>query len=202
MVETIDSGNTSTGANIESGIADFLLKKISDLVKIPVDEIHATDSFEQLGFDSLMVTGLTNRLEETFSSLPKTLFFEYQNTQDLAGYFVGAFGEKLYDLLKITPDSKDASGDQPAVVAGPSAPSPLSNDGYELKEESSTTAASGGESLDAGVESYLKEQLSGVIKMPVEEIYSDDPGQCGRMVSVSLAVPGQDRRNRRSANSG
>ena len=46
-------------------------------------------ALENYGIDSILAMNLTNQLEKTFGSLPKTLFFEYQTIRELAGYFVG-----------------------------------------------------------------------------------------------------------------
>ena len=49
----------------------------------------------------MMVMELTNRLEKTFGSLSKTLFFEYQTIQELTGYFLETHREQLIELLGI-----------------------------------------------------------------------------------------------------
>ncbi|MBY9082233.1 acyl carrier protein, partial [Paenibacillus sp. CGMCC 1.18879] len=51
--------------------------------------------------DSIMVMQLTNQLEKVFGSLSKTLFFEYQNIQELARYFLEMHREQLQNLLGI-----------------------------------------------------------------------------------------------------
>ncbi|WP_155661247.1 beta-ketoacyl reductase, partial [Priestia megaterium] len=56
---------------------------LSSVLRVPVNHIEADIPFEKYGIDSIMVMQLTNQLEKTFGSLPKTLFFEYQNIQDL-----------------------------------------------------------------------------------------------------------------------
>ncbi|MGA3089271.1 MAG: SDR family NAD(P)-dependent oxidoreductase, partial [Terriglobales bacterium] len=47
-------------------------------------------ALEEYGIDSILAMKLTNQLEQTFGSLSKTLFFEYQTIAELAGYFVKA----------------------------------------------------------------------------------------------------------------
>ncbi|WP_142314922.1 acyl carrier protein, partial [Bacillus wiedmannii] len=74
---------------------------LSSVLRVPVNHIESDAPFEKYGIDSIMVMQLTNQLEKTFGSLPKTLFFEYQNIQDLTGYFLEFYGDQLIDLMGI-----------------------------------------------------------------------------------------------------
>jgi len=49
--------------------------------------------------DSVLVMQMTNQLETVFGSLPKTLFFEYQNILELTEYFIAHHADKLGTLL-------------------------------------------------------------------------------------------------------
>lgn len=80
--------------------ADYFKALISSTLKLPVQRIQTDDPFERYGIDSVMAMEWTNRLEEVFGSLPKTLFFEYQTIQDLCRYFKAAHGDKLRELLR------------------------------------------------------------------------------------------------------
>ncbi|HEX6427154.1 MAG TPA: SDR family NAD(P)-dependent oxidoreductase, partial [Niastella sp.] len=77
----------------------YFKELLAGTIKRPVDQIEADAPMEAYGIDSIMVMQLTNQLETVFGSLPKTLFFEYQNIQDLTGYFLSRYGEKLGQLL-------------------------------------------------------------------------------------------------------
>ncbi len=77
----------------------YLKKLLSAVIKLPADRIEADAPLEMYGIDSVMVMQMTNELEKTFNSLPKTLFYEYQNVQDLAGYFIKSYKDKLKVLL-------------------------------------------------------------------------------------------------------
>jgi hypothetical protein len=54
---------------------------------------------ETYGIDSIMSIKLVNQLEKIFGSLPKTLFFEYQNIRELTGYFMETYPVQLLNLL-------------------------------------------------------------------------------------------------------
>src|SRR5215813_4403597 len=74
---------------------DYLRKQLSELLKAPPQKIDPRAALEIYGMDSILAMKLTNQLEKTFGSLPKTLFFEYQTIRDLAEYFVAHHSEQL-----------------------------------------------------------------------------------------------------------
>ena len=78
---------------------DFFKKQISSVLKLPVQRIEVDAPLEKYGIDSLVAMELTTELEKTFGSLSKTLFFEYQNIQQLTEYFLEAYREQLVKLL-------------------------------------------------------------------------------------------------------
>ncbi|MGK0291265.1 MAG: polyketide synthase PksN, partial [bacterium] len=94
----------------ETGGTNLLLEKmekhlkqlLSDALKIPEHRIQPKNSFSDYGIDSVMVMSLTSALEKEFGSLPKTLFFEYTNVQELTEYFVE---EHLKIVEKLFPSS-------------------------------------------------------------------------------------------------
>jgi polyketide synthase PksN len=78
---------------------NYFKKLLSFVFKLPANRIEASAPLEKYGIDSVMVIQLTNQLEKTFGSLSKTLFFEYQNIQELTGYFLEAYRDQLIQLL-------------------------------------------------------------------------------------------------------
>jgi acyl transferase domain-containing protein/thioesterase domain-containing protein len=74
---------------------EFLKKTLASALKVPEHKIDPDAPLEKYGVDSILSMELTTLLEKTFGPLPKTLFFEYQNVRDLAGYFVREYGGKL-----------------------------------------------------------------------------------------------------------
>ncbi|HWX67121.1 MAG TPA: SDR family NAD(P)-dependent oxidoreductase, partial [Rhodanobacter sp.] len=91
-----------------------LIRLLSTTLKLPAHKIDANARLEAYGIDSVMVMDLTLRLEKSFGSLSKTLFFEYQTMAALADYFLQAHRAKLVELL----DEK-AIATAPAAVARP-----------------------------------------------------------------------------------
>ena len=79
----------------------YFKKLLSATIKLPANQIEADEPMEKYGVDSVMVLQLTRQLEKNFGSLPKTLFFEYQNIKELTGYFLEFYRDRLTELLDI-----------------------------------------------------------------------------------------------------
>lgn len=81
---------------------EYYLKKIvSDITRLPVERIKSKEYMENYGIDSVMVMEITDQLEQDFGTLPKTLFFEYRNIQEIAQYFREHYREKLLEQFAI-----------------------------------------------------------------------------------------------------
>ncbi|MFH6681427.1 SDR family NAD(P)-dependent oxidoreductase [Bacillus amyloliquefaciens] len=93
------AGLSSGGENMLAEKTEHFLKHVlSEVTKLPVGKIDAKAPMEDYGIDSIMIMHLTGRLEKSFGSLSKTLFFEYQNIESLAQYFMKAHRDTLLDL--------------------------------------------------------------------------------------------------------
>src|SRR6185369_10319862 len=80
---------------------------------------HKIDSrapLEKYGIDSILAMKLTNKLEKTFGSLSKTLFFEYQTIAGLAGYFLKAHPAIMREQLGAAHVLPMAKGAEPATI--------------------------------------------------------------------------------------
>src|SRR5207244_5632231 len=89
----IDTGS------LQEKTQDYLRREFSELLKLPSHKIDPRAALENYGIDSILAMKLTNKLEDTFGSLPKTLFFEYQTIHDLAEYFITHHSAQLSTLL-------------------------------------------------------------------------------------------------------
>lgn len=76
------------GPSFEQRVEGYVCDLFADVLKIPRERIDAEEPLEKYGIDSLLIVNLTTELEKTFSSLPKTLFFEYQTLKEIGGYFI------------------------------------------------------------------------------------------------------------------
>jgi len=94
--------------NLLEKTKEYLRSEFSELLKLPAHKIDAQAALEEYGIDSILAMRLTNRLEATFGSLSKTLFFEYQTIAALAGYFVKAHAAVIRQTLGLRQDKPAA----------------------------------------------------------------------------------------------
>lgn len=97
--------------------ADWLKRLLADALKMPEDRIAATARFETLGVDSIIAVVLTDRLEEAFGRLPRTLLFEYQTLEQLTAYFEEHHSARLRELSG--EDQKGQDTPAPAAAQAP-----------------------------------------------------------------------------------
>ncbi|MGD2092501.1 MAG: SDR family NAD(P)-dependent oxidoreductase, partial [Candidatus Aminicenantes bacterium] len=112
-------GIPGIGQDIPREKAVYYFKKLlSSVINLPVQRIEADAPMEKYGIDSIMVMKLTDQLEQTFGSLSKTLFFEYQNIRELTGYFLEYHRDQLMELLEIEEKTKVSPRDAGGSAAG------------------------------------------------------------------------------------
>ncbi|MCX2924138.1 SDR family NAD(P)-dependent oxidoreductase [Streptomyces sp. NEAU-W12] len=97
-----DEPASEGGEGIERAAVAYLTKLLSSVINLPAARIDPEASLEDYGIDSVMAMDLTRALEEVFGSLSKTLLFEYQSIEALAGHFVTAHPQKVRALLPVT----------------------------------------------------------------------------------------------------
>jgi acyl transferase domain-containing protein/tryptophanase/acyl carrier protein len=85
----------------------FVKKACSGVLQIPAAQFQNLKSFSSYGIDSLMVADITNELEKGLGALPKTLFFQYQNIDELTDYLLENHKEQLQELLGNTVSTHD-----------------------------------------------------------------------------------------------
>ncbi|MEJ2620930.1 MAG: SDR family NAD(P)-dependent oxidoreductase, partial [Candidatus Thiodiazotropha sp.] len=87
--------------DIDEKTIQYLKEQLSNIIGLPVSRIDDKAPMEKYGIDSIMVMRLTNQLEKTFGTLPKTLFFEYQNIHELSQYFLDTHAQKLSKIFDL-----------------------------------------------------------------------------------------------------
>ncbi|CAO3457511.1 Polyketide synthase modules and related proteins [Azospirillum argentinense] len=105
-----------------------LRKMVAAALRLPEEEVDATDGFDSHGIDSMLAMELTKELEALFGPLSKTLFFEHRTLEELAGHFLHAHRETLERLFPPPPAVAQPARKAPAptVTEAPAAalPSP------------------------------------------------------------------------------
>jgi len=95
----LNAMNASAKNEIAEKTRDYLRQQLSISLKLPTQKIDVQAALEKYGIDSILSMNITNDLEKTFGSLPKTLFFEYQSVAQLAEYFLKNHQNKLISLF-------------------------------------------------------------------------------------------------------
>lgn len=118
--EIISPGKAADSQLMEEAV-HYFKKLFSSIIKLPADKIKSVVSLEEYGIDSVMVMKMTSRLEKEFGILSKTLFFEYQNIEALARYFLDEHYGTFASILNIK-DKNDTTQKAISPIAknGPS----------------------------------------------------------------------------------
>ena len=103
---------TETTDNLVEKTTAYLRKEFSSVLKISIHKIDTRAPLERYGIDSVVAMNLTGKLEKTFGTLSKTLFFEYQTIDELGEYIAANFQEKLQTLFSIGKATVKASKKQ------------------------------------------------------------------------------------------
>ncbi|MCU7925176.1 MAG: SDR family NAD(P)-dependent oxidoreductase [Candidatus Thiodiazotropha sp. (ex Dulcina madagascariensis)] len=154
---------SSDGDAIQERVVQYLKAQLSSIIGTPANRIDAEAPMDKYGIDSIMVMQLTNQLETVFGSLPKTLFFEYQNIRELSGYFLDTYGERLNGILGAAKREQRAlPASEIAVVPTPSVVLPVARGG-DLHRRGKVAAAieSSGEAIASDVQDIAIIGLSG-----------------------------------------
>ncbi|MBL4673689.1 MAG: SDR family NAD(P)-dependent oxidoreductase, partial [Arenicella sp.] len=77
----------------------YLKGVLAEPIGLLKDEIQVKEAFESYGINSIMIVELNKVLEDLFGPLSKTLFFEYSNLDELAGFFIDNHSETLGNLM-------------------------------------------------------------------------------------------------------
>jgi acyl transferase domain-containing protein/enoyl-CoA hydratase/carnithine racemase/acyl carrier protein/SAM-dependent methyltransferase len=80
----------------------YLRKQFSGILKLPTHKIDPQAALREYGIDSILGMQLIDELEQTFGSLSKTLFFEYQTIREVAEYLGAHHSPRLNALFAAT----------------------------------------------------------------------------------------------------
>ena len=94
----LQDGKTRDAAAIQEALESYLCHTLEVFLNLPEQAVDKEENFMALGADSTNLVELTKKVEEEFSiELYPTLFFEYQNIRELAGYLCTTFPDALVD---------------------------------------------------------------------------------------------------------
>jgi 3-oxoacyl-(acyl-carrier-protein) synthase/pimeloyl-ACP methyl ester carboxylesterase/acetylornithine/succinyldiaminopimelate/putrescine aminotransferase/acyl carrier protein len=94
---------------LQTKMEELLGDLVAEVSEMRRDAISPEADFQEFGLDSRFVIAMNSRLEQHFSGLPRTLFFEYPSIRAIAGYLVEEHADQVQALFS---------------QAGPAAPPP------------------------------------------------------------------------------
>ncbi|WP_160395836.1 SDR family NAD(P)-dependent oxidoreductase [Paenibacillus sp. MMS18-CY102] len=107
-------------------VAAYIAGQLATVLKLPLDRLNLDTELEAYGIESITIIKLTNYLEQSFGTLPKTLFFEYRTVRTLAEYFASEHRGRLMELLN-EPVRMQAGSDAQLGVASTEAANSTAN---------------------------------------------------------------------------
>ena len=108
--KAVEQKPVTQSEGLEDRALAYFHTQLAKALKLNKDRLDVDAPFENYGMDSIMAMDLTSFLEQRFSALSKTLFFEVQNVRTLSEYFIDNHRETLLSELGET-------ASQPAAVA-------------------------------------------------------------------------------------
>lgn len=84
------------GGELVRRVLNDMAQLVSSVLKIPAEEVSATDDLSEYGFDSISLTELSNQVLDLFDiQLSAAIFFEHSTLGSFADYLVETHGERL-----------------------------------------------------------------------------------------------------------
>lgn len=122
-VNTGAPGRPAAGPDdgLEGWTTGYITSLLSEVLKVPAQRLEAGSRLERYGIDSIQAINLTSRLEASFGNLPKTLFFEYRNINELSRYFIEVHKDRLRELRGTGPAATAPTPPSPAEPSARSA---------------------------------------------------------------------------------
>jgi len=99
----------------EKGI-DYLKRKISRILKMPMQKIVADEQLEKYGIDSILVVQLTNELGKDFENISSTMFFEFQTIGAIVSHLIETQKETLVKLFEVKDDQPELIPDEVSLL--------------------------------------------------------------------------------------
>ena len=101
--ETVSNNlDRSQKGDLKERMVSYLKQILASTLKLKPEKMNVNESLDNYGLDSIVVLEINNQLEQNFSNLSKTLFFEYSTISELAGYFTESHREEVLKLFRST----------------------------------------------------------------------------------------------------
>ncbi|KUN25511.1 hypothetical protein AQJ23_16700 [Streptomyces antibioticus] len=119
-----DAEQPHSTADLTTDVEQWLLRLVSDTVRLPAGRLRRDQEFATIGVDSILIRKLTTVLEDELGPQPVTLFFEYRNVAELAAQLIRTHRAELARRFTTSVAAEQAPA--PARVPAPE-PAPSSD---------------------------------------------------------------------------
>ena len=122
QIISLDKSSDNTNS-LEKELIQYLRQEMSSIVKFPEEDIHLKTGFYMLGFDSISLTTLTDKINGDYGTkLTPALFYEVENLEQLTNYILalGVISVKKHienSQVKSAIISLNSSGSNKAIKA-------------------------------------------------------------------------------------
>ena len=89
----------SSEVDVREALSKLIAELICDTLKIPAHKLDTSKAFAHYGIDSILVREITGSLEKQLGALPKTLFFQCANVDELVAYLDRKYKDQIIDKL-------------------------------------------------------------------------------------------------------
>lgn len=159
--------------------------------RMDVSRIDETEKLEKYGLDSVLIINLTRTLEKKFGVLSKTLFYEYQTIEELAGYFGENKKDEIMATLKKKPVKKEVLVEKEQLVEREQSAEKAQSMSCDKDMKVAVIGISGKYPLANDLEEFWENLKSGkdcITEIPksrfnIDEIYSEKKGDSGTTYS-------------------
>ena len=159
-------------------VNDYLISLLAEVTKMNKGDIDLTTSLDSYGVDSVMITGMNEKIVKVFGEdIPKTLFFEYQDLESLAEFFVENYEEVILAELDNSSSNQVSS------------PKPVSTNDQKQKDsiDQIDTKVSQSEEVDSNrIEAHLEKAIQSICR--VLNIEAHDELSKTRLNSLGIDV--------------
>ncbi|MEE1281188.1 MAG: SDR family NAD(P)-dependent oxidoreductase [Acutalibacteraceae bacterium] len=91
-------------------VKKFIKEIISQHTKVPIGKIKDTEQFEHYGIDSITIMAISSSIEKQIGRISKTLFYEYENVEELTDFLSEIKKDEFIKLFGIN-DNKEVKDD-------------------------------------------------------------------------------------------
>ncbi|TAL60620.1 MAG: KR domain-containing protein, partial [Legionella sp.] len=101
--QVITSTARTMPTDLPGSVMHYLRGVFAEKLRTVPETIQVDETYEVYGVDSIIGLEITNRLEQDFGTLPKTLLYERNQIKDLAQYFIKQHKDKVATLITAVP---------------------------------------------------------------------------------------------------